>query len=88
MIHPPIIMLGGTPPAGRPFTAPAWAEWVASLTYRLLHRLGDDVRTPAPAAPVGAAELLRLADAYQATQPSYAADLRAAALQSMKHRGR
>ena len=34
---------------------------------------------PATAASTSTAELLRLADDYEATQPSYAADLRAAA---------
>jgi hypothetical protein len=39
---------------------------------------------PAPAVPEAAAQLLRLAEAYDATQPSYAADLRAAALMSQR----
>ena len=40
---------------------------------------GDWLRMPAPAVPEASAQLLRLAEAYDATQPSYAADLRAAA---------
>lgn len=35
--------------------------------------------TTAPTAPEASAQLLELADAYESTQPSYAADLRAAA---------
>jgi hypothetical protein len=34
---------------------------------------------PAPGVPEATAQLLRMAEAYEATQPSYAADLRAAA---------
>lgn len=69
----------------RPFSPPAWAEWIAARLYRL-QWLVSAVRMPAPTVPEASLELLRLADAYEATQPSYAADLRAAALQSMGER--
>jgi len=37
------------------------------------------LRMPAPGVPEATAQLLRMAEAYESTQPSYAADLRAAA---------
>ena len=40
---------------------------------------GDWLRMPAPGVPEATAQLLRMAEAYESTQPSYAADLRAAA---------
>jgi hypothetical protein len=43
------------------------------------------IRMPAPGVPETTAALLRLAASYESTQPSYAADLRAAA--SMQERG-
>ena len=45
----------------------------------LLQRIGSLLRMPAPGVPEATAQLLRMAAAYEATQPSYAADLRAAA---------
>jgi hypothetical protein len=44
-----------------------------------LQRLGSLMRMPAPGVPEASAQLLRLAAAYETSQPSYAADLRAAA---------
>jgi len=57
-------------------------EAVADLIARgflRLQSLGDLLRMPAPTVPEASAQLLRLADTYESTQPSYAADLRAAA---------
>lgn len=45
----------------------------------LLQSFGHALRMPAPGVPETTAQLLRLAEAYESTQPSYAADLRAAA---------
>lgn len=78
-----VLELGaGRRATAKPFPTPAWAEWVANRLYRL-QWLAAAVRMPAPTVPEAGLELLRLAEAYEATQPSYAADLRAAALQSM-----
>ncbi len=53
-----------------------------SCLQSLARTLGQFVRMPAPGVPEATAELLRLAESYEATQPSYAADLRAAASMS------
>jgi hypothetical protein len=45
----------------------------------LVQSFGHALRMPAPGVPEATAQLLRLAESYEATQPSYAADLRAAA---------
>ena len=45
-----------------------------------LHALDKKLRERPARASQEAADLLRLAEAYESTQPSYAADLRAAAL--------
>jgi hypothetical protein len=63
--------------------APRLAEWLARAILEL-QSIGDWLRMPAPAVPEACAQLLRLAEAYDATQPSYAADLRAAALMSRR----
>ncbi|MBX3603720.1 MAG: hypothetical protein KF788_00535 [Piscinibacter sp.] len=47
--------------------------------FARLQSLGRALILSAPTAPEASAELLRRAEAYEATQPSYAADLRAAA---------
>jgi hypothetical protein len=49
------------------------------LLRALLQRIGSALRMPAPGVPEATAQLLRMAAAYESTQPSYAADLRAAA---------
>lgn len=68
--------------------APRLAEWLARAIIELqsigLESIVNWLRMPAPAVPEAAAQLLRLAEAYDATQPSYAADLRAAALMSQR----
>jgi len=45
----------------------------------LLQSFGHAMRMPSPGVPEASAQLLRMAESYEATQPSYAADLRAAA---------
>lgn len=56
----------------------ALADLIARAFLRI-QSLGSVLRMPAPTVPEASAQLLRLADAYESTQPSYAADLRAAA---------
>jgi hypothetical protein len=58
--------------------APALAAYVAAAIVKL-QGLVAGLRMPAPAVPEATAQLLRLAASYESTQPSYAADLRAAA---------
>lgn len=68
--------------AGRARTAehpaPALADFLARAILKL-QSIGRSLRMPAPGVPEATAQLLRLAEAYESTQPSYAADLRAAA---------
>ncbi len=64
------LTLHAKPGARRP--GPTLADYAAALRRGL-----DALFAPRPSAAVE--ELHRLADAYQNTQPSYAADLRAAA---------
>ena len=55
-------------------------ETSASETFAsLMQRLGSLIRMPAPGVPEATAQLLRMAAAVESSQPSYAADLRAAA---------
>lgn len=60
---------------------PAASELLGALMQRV-RRVSQWLRMPAPGVPEATAELLRLAAAYDDTQPSYAADLRAAASMS------
>ena len=62
------------PAAGRPIESAA-SEAFASL----MRRVGSLLRMPAPGVPEATAQLLRLAAIYDTSQPSHAADLRAAA---------
>ena len=57
----------------------AAASDVLASVMQGARRLGSLLRMPAPGVPEATAQLLRMAEAYEATQPSYAADLRAAA---------
>lgn len=58
-------------------------ETTASETFAsLMQRLGSLIRMPAPGVPEATAQLLRMAAAVESSQPSYAADLRAAASMS------
>lgn len=45
----------------------------------LMQRLGRFIRMPASGVPEATARLLRMAAAYETSQPAFAADLRAAA---------
>lgn len=69
-------------PAHQAFTiegpAPRLSDWLARAVLKL-QSVGDLLRMPAPGVPEATAQLLRMAEAYESTQPSYAADLRAAA---------
>lgn len=58
--------------------ASRFADWLARAILKL-QSYGHLLRMPAPGVPDASAQLLRMAEAYEATQPSYAADLRAAA---------
>ena len=62
-----------------------FSDWLARAILKL-QSYGHLLRMPAPGVPEASAQLLRMAEAYEATQPSYAADLRAAA--SMADRSR
>jgi hypothetical protein len=62
---------------GRPFDSAA-DDFLGALMQRV-RRVSGWLRMPAPGVPEATAELLRLAAAYEESQPSYAADLRAAA---------
>ena len=62
-------------------TATRLAELIASVTH-YSKAIGSFIRMPAPGVPEATAQLLRMAEAYESTQPSYAADLRAAASMS------
>ena len=69
-----------------PVPASRWASLLRRIT-RYSEAIGGVLRMPAPGVPEAAAQLLRLAEAYEATQPSYAADLRAAASMGERQRG-
>ena len=59
---------------GRPRIAPSWLTALLSRWTR---------RAPHRAVPPVASALFAMADAYEATQPSYAADLRVAAMRTL-----
>ena len=61
-------------------------DFLATLMERV-GRVSHWLRMPAPGVPEASAELLRLAALYEPTQPSYAADLRAAASMSEREEG-
>lgn len=58
--------------------APRLSDWIARAVLKV-QSFGSVFRMPAPGVPEATAQLLRMAEAYESTQPSYAADLRAAA---------
>ena len=58
--------------------APRLSDWIARSLLKL-QSFGGLLRMPAPGVPEATTQLLRMAEAYESTQPSYAADLRAAA---------
>ena len=61
------------------------SDILASLTAQPLQFVRSLFSAPTPTVAESTAELLRLADGYEATQPSYAADLRAAADAATRH---
>jgi len=71
--------------SSRPVEAAA-QDFLAALMQRV-RTFGSLLRMPAPGVPEATAELLRLAAAYEDSQPSYAADLRAAASMGEREAG-
>ena len=55
------------------------SDTLAAFTAQVTSFVRFLFTTPMPSAEESAGELLRLADEYEATQPSFASDLRAAA---------
>ncbi len=60
-------------------TTPSLETGASAAFASLMQRLGSLLRMPAPGVPEATAQLLRMAAAVESSQPSYAADLRAAA---------
>ena len=58
------------------------SDLMAALTHQPMQFVRNLFSAPAPTVAQSAQQLFELADTYEATQPSYAADLRAAALQA------
>jgi hypothetical protein len=69
-------MQTSTASLSHPFAVRTPASWMAAIRVAF--------GTPAAASPkrLDAQALIELADSYESTQPSYAADLRAAAMRS------
>lgn len=63
-------------------TQDLYGSELLSRAFQRLQSFGLRLSAPMPNLPEASAELLRLAAQYDETQPSYAADLRAAALAS------
>ena len=61
------------------------SDLLAALTHQPLQFLRDLLSVPVPTVPQSAQQLMELADSYESTQPSYAADLRAAAAAATRH---
>jgi hypothetical protein len=61
------------------------SDLLAALTHHPLQFVRELFSAPAPMPSQSAQQLLELADTYEATQPSYAADLRAAAAAVTRH---
>jgi hypothetical protein len=59
------------------------SDTLAAMTQPLMS-IANIFSAPAPTTAASASELLRLADEYEATQSSYAADLRAAAESALR----
>jgi len=77
-MNPMTIESRAVPGRGIGVAEPRFSDLLARVLWRL-QTLGGFLRMPAPGVPEATLQLLRLAEAYEATQPSYAADLRAAA---------
>jgi hypothetical protein len=61
------------------------SDLLAALTHQPIQFMRDLLSAPAPTVAQSSQQLLELADTYEATQPSYAADLRAAATAATRH---
>ena len=61
------------------------SDLLAALTHQPLQFVRELFSAPAPTTAQSAQQLLELADSYESTQPSYAADLRAAAAAATRH---
>jgi hypothetical protein len=61
------------------------SDLLAALTHQPMQFVRELFSAPAPTVSQSAQQLLELADTYEATQPSYAADLRAAAAAATRH---
>jgi hypothetical protein len=76
-------------PASNTTTARSFAVFLVDATANALHKLATRIAEAGrPYEPRTAEELIEWANSYEATQPSYAADLRAAALHSQEIAGR
>jgi hypothetical protein len=62
-----------------------FSDLLAALTHQPIQFLSKLLSAPAPTVSESAQQLLELADSYESTQPSYAADLRAAAAAATRH---
>ena len=61
------------------------SDLLAALTHQPMLFVRELFSAPAPTPLQSARQLLELADSYESTQPSYAADLRAAAAAATRH---
>lgn len=61
-------------------TLDLYASDALSRAFVRLQSFGQWLNAPQPTLPEASAELLRMAERYEDSQPSYAADLRAAAM--------
>ncbi len=69
-------MQTSTASLSHPFAVPTSASWIAAI------RVAFGTPAATPPSHLDAQALIDLADSYESTQPSYAADLRAAAMRS------
>lgn len=75
-------------PASNPTTARSFAVFLVDAAANALHKLSTRIAEAGqPYEPRTAEELIEWANSYEATQPSYAADLRAAALHAQEIAG-
>lgn len=75
-------------PASNTTTARSFAVFLVDAAANALHKLSTRIAVAGqPYEPRTAEELIEWANSYEATQPSYAADLRAAALHAQEIAG-
>lgn len=75
-------------PASNTATARSFAVFLVDAAANALHKLSTRIAEAGrPYEPRTAEELIEWANSYEATQPSYAADLRAAALHAQEIAG-